>query len=124
MRKSVAAVALLLAGSLLGACSRQVEASGDVTQGRASRDAVEVVAADNEFKPGRIKAKAGEQVTVEVTNDGDSAHNFVVKDLDVSSGTIEPDKVVTMKFKMPDAKTEFVCTFHGGMNGELVPEEA
>jgi plastocyanin len=124
MRRSIAAVALVLAASFLGACSRQVAASGDVKVGQAAGDAIKVVAEDNEFKPDEIRAGAGEEITVEVTNDGDSPHNFVIKELDVSSGTMESDKVVTMKFKMPDAKTEFVCTFHGGMTGELVPEEA
>jgi plastocyanin len=124
IRKSVAAAVLVLAGGLLGACNRQVAASGDVTVGRAPGDAIKVVAEDNEFRPVEIKGTAGEEVTVEVTNQGDSPHNFVIKELDVSSGTMESDKVVTMNFTMPDARTEFVCTFHGGMTGELVPEEA
>ena len=123
-RKSVAAVVLVLAGGLLGACAGEVAASGDVTQGAASGDAVKLVAEDNEFRPEQIKAQAGEEITVEVTNRGDAPHNFVIKDLDVSSGTLESDNVATVKFVMPDTKTEFVCTFHGGMKGELVPEDA
>jgi plastocyanin len=123
-RQLIAAVVLVLASGLLGACAQEVAASGDVTQGAASGDAIKVVAADNEFKPDEIKGGAGEEITVEVTNGGDSPHNFVIKDLDVSSGTLESNKVATVKFVMPDEQTEFVCTFHGGMKGELVPEEA
>ena len=122
-RQLVAAVVLVLAGSLLGACAGEVAASGDVTQGAASGDAVKLVAEDNEFEPDEIKGKAGEEIAVEVTNKGYSAHIFVIKE-DLSSGTLESDEAATVKFVMPDTKTEFVCTFHGGMKGELVPEEA
>jgi plastocyanin len=123
-RQLMAAVVLVLAGSLLGACAKEVAASGDVTQGAATGDAVKIAAEDNEFKPDEIRGRAGEEITVEVTNDGDAPHNFVIEDLDVSSGTLESNKVATVKFVMPDKKTEFVCTFHGGMKGELVPEKA
>lgn len=123
-RQSIAAAVLVMAGGLLGACAQEVAASGDVTQGAATGDAVKLVALDNEFRSDEIKGRAGEEVTVEVTNNGDAPHNFVIEDLDVSSGTLESDKVATVKFVMPDAKTEFVCTFHGGMKGELVPGQA
>ncbi|HEX2054211.1 MAG TPA: cupredoxin domain-containing protein [Actinomycetota bacterium] len=114
-----------LAGALLlGACGGSVEASGDVTKGPAGGDAVKLVAEDNEFRPSTLRAKAGEEITVEVTNRGDAAHNFVVGDMDLSTGTIEPGGVATATFEMPGAKTEFVCSFHPGMKGELVPEEA
>ena len=122
--RSTASAALVLAAIFLGACGREVAASGNVTQGAASGDAVKVVARDNDFVPAEIKGKAGEEIAVEVTNSGDSPHNFVLKDLDVSSGTLESGKVATVKFVMPGTPTEFVCTFHGGMTGELVPEEA
>lgn len=40
-----------------------------------------------------------------MTNDGDSAHNFVVGDLEVSTGTIEPGGVATATFEMPSRPT-------------------
>ncbi len=114
-----------LAGALmLGACGRAVEASGNITDGPAPDGAVKVVAADNDFVPDTIKAKAGEVVTVEVANRGDSDHNFVIAEMDVSTGTLKPGETATATFQMPESSTEFVCTFHGGMEGELVPEGA
>lgn len=124
MRKSIAAVVLTLGAAVLGACGGQVAASGNVTRGAASQDAEKLAAQDNEFGPQRITGKAGEEITVEVTNEGDAAHNFVIEELSVSSGTLKSDEIATVKFVMPDSPTEFVCTFHGGMTGELVPEEA
>ena len=114
-------VAALAAGLLLGACGRAVQASGKVSKGPASGDAVKMEARDNEFRPGVIKAQAGEEVTVEVTNRGGSDHNFVIATLDISTGTLKPDEVATATFVMPDSSTEFVCTFHGGMKGDLQP---
>lgn len=109
---------------LLGACGRAVEASGSIDQGPATGEAVKIVMEDNEFKPAAIRAKAGEEVTVEVSNKGDADHNFVIPKMDVSTGTLESGKVATATFVMPETATEFVCTFHGGMKGELRPEEA
>lgn len=58
-----------------------------------------------------------------MTNRGSADHNFVVADLDVASGTLKPDEVATATFEMPDSRVEFVCSFHAGMKGELVPED-
>jgi plastocyanin len=110
-----------LAALLLGACGRAVEAKGNVGKGSAAGNAIEVAAEDNEFKPEVIRAKSGEEVTVEIVNRGSTDHNFVVPEIDLSTGTIQPGEVVTATFVMPDSRTEFVCTFHGGMKGELVP---
>lgn len=121
-RKTVVTmVAILAAGLLLGACGRSVEASGNISRGPAGGNAVEVEARDNEFSPGVIKAKAGEQVTVQVNNQGQTDHNFVIPTMNVSTGTLKPGEVATATFVMPDSSTEFVCTFHGGMNGDLLP---
>lgn len=117
-------LALVSGALLLGACGRAVEASGSVSQGPATGEAVKIVMEDNEFRPAAIRAGAGEAVTFEVTNKGDADHNFVIPKMDVSTGTLEPGKVATATFVMPDTATEFVCTFHGGMKGELRPEEA
>jgi plastocyanin len=110
-------VTALAAGLLLGACGRAVEASGNISRGPAPGDAVKVEARDNEFQPAVIKAEAGEQVT----NQGEVDHNLVIPGLDVSTGTLKPGEVATATFVMPDSATEFVCTFHGGMKGDLQP---
>lgn len=125
MKRKLTLLAALASGALLlAACGGEVAASGNVGQGPASGDAAKVVARDNEFSPDTIRAAAGEEITVEVANQGDAPHNFVVEDLDLSTGTIEPGEVATATFTMPDSTVEFVCSFHGGMTGELVPEAA
>lgn len=121
-RKAVViGLALVAAALLLGACGRAVGASGNITKGAAGGDAVDVVAEDNAFSPEVIRAEPGEEVTVEVVNQGGSPHNFVVSEIDVSTGTIEPGAVVTATFVMPASPAEYVCTFHGGMKGQLLP---
>lgn len=117
-------LALVAGALLLGACGRAVEASGSISQGPAAGEAVKVVMEDNEFKPSAIRAKAGEEVTVEVSNKGDAEHNFVIPTMDVSTGTLAAGKVATATFVMPETATEFVCIFHGGMKGELRPQKA
>lgn len=125
-RKTVLAVVVVLTGALLlGACGGgEVAASGNIARGPASGDAAKVVARDNDFSPDEIRGTAGEEVTVEVTNRGDAVHNFVISDMEISTGNIEPGEAATATFTMPDSRVEFVCSFHGGMKGELVPEGA
>ena len=59
-------------------------------------------------------------MTVEVRNDGSNGHNFTIDELDLSTGTVEPGQVVTATLEVPDGTTEFRCTFHPGMRGEIV----
>jgi len=114
-------VALPVAGlALLAAACSGPEASGDVTAGPAGGEAIAVSAHDNDFAPGTIEVEAGQPVTLEIANDGNAAHNFVIDDLDVSSGTLDDGDVVTISLTAPEGTTEFVCTFHGGMRGEIV----
>jgi plastocyanin len=102
----------------LTACSR--ERSGDVQDGPAGSGAVDVVLQDDEFDPDVLELEAGTEVTVEVRNDGSYGHNFTIDELDLSTGTVEPGQVVTATFEVPDGMTEFHCTFHPGMDGEIV----
>lgn len=122
--KRLLVVGLVAGAGLLAACGRAVEAKGDVSQGPAPADAVEITMTDNEFTPARVHAAAGEEITLELTNNDDTPHNLVIEELDLSTGTIDSGEVATATLTMPDSEVEFVCTFHGGMKGTLVPEEA
>jgi plastocyanin len=114
-------VALPVAGlALLGAACSGPEARGDVTAGPADGEAIAITAHDNDFGPGTIEVPAGEPVTLEVANEGSAPHNFVIDDLDISSGTLDDGDVVTISLTAPEGTIEFVCTFHGGMRGEIV----
>lgn len=113
---AVAAGVLALA---VAACVEAPAQSGDVTLGPADGDAISIVAVDNAFEPETVEAAAGEEVTIEVTNDGGVAHNFVVDDLDVSTGTLGSGEVATVTLTVPDSGVEYVCTLHGGMRGRI-----
>lgn len=117
--KTAAAALSAVAAVLLGACGGEVAASGNVAEGPAAGDAIKVQMLDNEFTPKVITARAGEEVTIEITNDGEAVHNLVIEDLEVSSGTLLKGQVATATFTMPGETTEFVCTFHSAMVGEL-----
>ena len=102
----------------LTACAR--ERSGDVHEGAAGSDAVEVVLQDDAFLPDDLTLRAGAEVDVEVRNEGSNGHNFTIDALDLSTGTVEPGEVVTATFVVPNETTEYHCTFHPGMRGEIV----
>jgi plastocyanin len=102
----------------LTACSR--ERSGDVNEGAAGPDGVEVVLQDDAFVPDDLSLKAGTRVDVEVRNEGSGGHNFTIDALDLSTGTVEPGEVVTATFVVPNGTTEYHCTFHPGMRGEII----
>jgi len=102
----------------LTGCAR--ERSGDVHQGSAGPDAVEVVQHDDAFEPEALHLEAGTEVDVEVRNEGSDGHNFTIDALDLSTGTVEPGHVVTATFVVPNGTTEYHCTFHPGMRGEIV----
>jgi plastocyanin len=117
-RTSMIGLAFVLAA--LTACSR--ERSGDVQEGPGGSDAIDVVLEDDEFDPDVLELEAGTEVTVEVRNDGSYGHTFTIDSVDLSTGTVEPDQVVTATFEVPSGTTEFHCTFHPGMDGEMSPE--
>jgi plastocyanin len=115
-RTPVAILALTLLA--LPSCSR--ERSGDVHDGSAGSDAVEVTLHDDAFEPDVLHLDAGNEVSVEVRNEGGNGHNFTIDDLDLSTGTVEPGNVVTANFVVPEGTTTYHCTFHPGMSGEIV----
>lgn len=45
--------------------------------------------------------------------------HFTVEALKLSTGVIEPGKVATATFTVPDGQVKFVCTLHRGMNGTI-----
>ena len=107
--------------ALLGltACSSS-EPAGNVGRGASSAaDSIEVVAVDSSFDPGTLNLEAGEEVTVEVTNDDDMAHDFAIESLELNTGTIEAGEVANATFTVPDEGVEYVCTFHPEMTGRI-----
>jgi plastocyanin len=114
-RSGVIAASIALA---LAACGAQ--ASGDVNAGPGGPDAVAVVTRDNSFEPARLELPSGEEVEIEVTNEGGTTHDFTVESLELSTGPIEEGAVATATFTVPEGETTFVCSIHGGMDGVIV----
>lgn len=103
--------------------SEQSEDAGDDTSGDTGGGAIELSAADNSFNPNEISAPAGEEVTVNFTNDGNNPHTFSSSDADFDSDTVDSGESVEVTFTMPDEETQFLCNVHGeAMSGTLVPE--
>lgn len=75
---------------------------------------------DDAFAPGTLSLETGATVTIEVTNRGDGRHNFTIDALDLSTGTVEPGATMTATLDVPSGVTDFHCTFHPGMGGEIV----
>lgn len=103
---------------MLAAC--EPRPSGRVASGPAAGDAVEILADDSFFAPERVELPAGEPVSLEIRNVGDVPHEFSIDELDISTGTIEANEVMTVTLEVPKGSTEFVCAFHGGMRGEII----
>ena len=113
------AAAVLVVGALMTACNPESDPSGDVGSGPAEEDAVPVVADDTFFEPESLELTAGETVTVEVTNEGSTVHDFAIEELALNTGTIESGDVATATFEVPEGSTEFKCTFHPDMKGTI-----
>ncbi len=109
----------LLAAGLLAGCAGGAEKVGDVKSGAATGDAVEIEAGDNFFKPEVLQLKSGDEITVEITNTGDAAHDWTVDELKVSTGTMSAGDIANATFIVPDKDMKFVCTLHSGMEGMI-----
>jgi plastocyanin len=118
MRLPKLAAATVMA-ALLAACGPSSEPLGEVGTGPGGAGAVKIVARDTFFEPESLELTAGEEITVEVTNNGDTAHDFAIEELDLNTGTIEPGTTKTTTFKVPAGTTKFACTYHSGMEGTI-----
>jgi plastocyanin len=112
-----AAVGLIVA---LAGCGAGEQASGDARRGAAGAGAVRVVMQDDSFQPAVLRVPAGSPVTLEVRNDGQKNHNLTIAGLDVSTGPMHHGDVMTVRFTAPKGATQFRCTWHQGMVGQIV----
>jgi plastocyanin len=119
-RRALRAVITVTAlGVALAACNSS-DPVGDVAAGPAKGDAAKIQAvAGNRFTPATLKLPAGEQVTIEITNTDDRAHDFAIEAADLNTGTIKAGAVATATFTVPEGTIKFACTFHRGMTGTI-----
>jgi nitrite reductase (NO-forming) len=115
-----AVITVTALGVALAACSNSSDPVGNVASGPATGDAAKIEAVDGDrFTPATLELPAGEEVTIEITNTDDRAHDFAIEAADLNTGTIQAGAVATATFTAPEGTTEFVCTFHRGMTGTI-----
>ncbi len=117
-RAAITGVGLI---ALLAACNAS-DPNGAVTPGTAPAGAVQISIDDDAFTPTDVEVPAGRPVTLEVTNRDGSAHDFAIRSQGLNTGTLEQGQTATALVEVGTAVIEFVCTFHDGMKGRLVPE--
>lgn len=108
MRLILVSIAAAIA---LGACSMDSERGEGSSQNSATASG-SISAVDNEFEPTELQLPPGKDVTVEFTNDGETAHTFTSEELDFDTGTVKPGDTAEVTFTAPEDETTFVCTIH------------
>lgn len=80
---------------------------------------VEVTAEDFSFEPTELSVDPGAEVTVSLTNDGNTTHTFTAEDVELD---IQAPAGASTEgtFTAPDSGSiDYVCTFHPSMKGTI-----
>lgn len=80
-----------------------------------------LAALDFRFQPDTLKAQAGRQVTLGLTNEGSVDHNFSISSLEADVD-LKPGETINVIFiAPPSGPIEFFCKFHQdqGMRGVI-----
>lgn len=84
---------------------------------------IDVSAIDIAFEQTAIEGSADTEFTITITNNGAGAHDFVIDELGVNSGHIQPGESVTITINAPAGDYIFYCSLPGhraaGMEGTL-----
>ena len=84
-------------------------------------DSIEFEEDDFYFEPTVLTGDAGQKVTLEISNEGDSEHNLTIEDQGIDEDT-EPGESTSVDVEIPDSGLiEFFCSYHEaqGMRGAL-----
>lgn len=87
----------------------------------AAEDSVELELDDNYFEPTVLTGQAGQEITLELFNEGGNIHNFSIADQNIDQDLQEGgNEEVEVRFPESGAVT-FFCKYHQelGMRGEL-----
>ena len=90
--------------------------------GGSGGKALKLEASNFQFKPSDLAAAAGEQVTIEFTNNDDVPHTFTINDLQCDTGSVAGGDTAELSLTMPDSDVPFVCVIHPDMQGSLTPQ--
>ncbi len=101
---------------------------GVATPAIASTASLTVTTTEWRFDPAALHLRAGQSVTLSVTNVGVELHTFTVPKLGIDSGPLQPGALRELTFTAPPDRDRYdaLCTFPGheeaGMTGSLVVE--
>ena len=87
--------------------------------GGGPTQSVEVTAQDFSFEPTELPVDPGAEVTVSLTNDGNTTHTFTAEDVELD---IQAPAGASTEgtFTAPDSGSiDYVCTFHPSMKGTI-----
>lgn len=87
----------------------------------SGEDSIELELDDNYFEPTIMTGEAGQEITLELFNEGGNIHNFSVTEQNISEDLEEGGKQ-EVKVKFPESGAlKFFCQYHQelGMRGEL-----
>jgi len=99
----------------------ETESHGTKDVSGMSSEKVEIELYDNFFEPTVLKGTPGLKVTIELKNEGETAHTFTISEQSVDQ-QVEPGDEAEVEVTFPKSGTlTFVCRFHqsSGMVGEL-----
>jgi uncharacterized cupredoxin-like copper-binding protein len=101
---------------------------GAATPAAASTASLAVIATEWRFDPATLHLRAGQFMTLSVTNGGSELHTFTVPKLRIDTGSLEPGatRELTLTAPAEPGRYDVLCTFPGheeaGMIGRLLVE--
>lgn len=86
-----------------------------------------VKATDFAFAPMDFTVQEGQQVVINLQNDGEMPHDFAIRKTEIRTSLVQPGKATQLKFTAPEeGDYEVLCTVSGhfdrGMKGTLTVE--
>src|SRR5262245_66629982 len=83
-------------------------------------NAVSITMVDIAFEPNAATIAANTDVTVTLTNNGVSPHNFNIDQLGIKSGDVQPGASTTVTINAPAGSYEFYCSIPGHKEAGMV----
>jgi plastocyanin len=92
----------------------------ETTAATGGEDEFKLTASDFKWEPNSLDLQAGSEVSVEVSNQGQTVHSFTFADADADQD-IPAGEDATITFTAPDAGTyQFICKYHpNAMTGSV-----
>ena len=99
------------------------EATQDAGGSTSDVPNLDLVAIDIAYDQTELSGSADTEFTITITNNGAGVHDFVIDELDINSGPIQPGESVTVTINAPAGAYTYYCSVPGhrqaGMEGTL-----